>query len=546
MDIFRVTCVAAIAAFQPALALEVPAETAMSRCEALMGMAFPPTALSLPTNGARITSATFVASGAPQNPNGDYCRVLGSVRPVDPSAPDILLQINLPRNWNERALQMGGGGYNGRIPNTLQAPSNGQRNGPTPLATGYITFASDSGHQAASGDDASFGLNDEALANYGGQHIKKARDVAVAAASAYYGQAPRRIYFAGGSTGGREALTAALRWPEAYDGVISNYPTANFIGLRLWGAALAKAIYADNSAGWIPPAMVERIARESMAACDGLDGLADGVVSNMAACRAGSAARIARLACRRPGQADCLTRSQIDRTIRIYHEGYSTAWTSADGIRGYGGYNSLEGVAMNVGEQAAYVNPPQSGPHAHHADRAAQFAKYILARDPKFDVLDLDVQAPGEWLPRLQALAGLVGATPPDYSAFEKRGGKVLLLQGQDDVSVSPIENTRVYQRIVETMGQSRVDGFLRFYLVPGLGHGTGNFQPSWDNLKTLDDWVERGVAPPDMPVARDANPKGEGRERPLCRYPTWARYDGAGPANLATSFRCVTEQHDR
>ncbi len=531
---------ALVAAVGQAVALDVPAADAASRCSGLAGLAVSRNDFSLATGGAGVLIAELVRGGAPQNVNGEYCRVMGAIKPVDPVAPDIRFQLNLPSRWNEKALQIGGGGYNGRIPNTLQAPSNGLRRGPTPLANGYLTFASDSGHQSAEADDASFGLNDEALANFGGQHIKKTRDAAVAIARAYYGQAPRRIYFAGGSTGGREALTAALRWPDAYDGVISNYPTANFLGLRLWGAALARAIYADGSAGWIPPAMVQRIAKEAMAACDGLDGLTDGVVSNMAACRTGSAARIEQLACKSDSQVDCLTRTQIDRTIRIYHEGYTTAWTAPNGIRGYGGYNSLEGVEMNVGVQAAYVNPPQSGPHAHHADRAAQFAKYIMARDPRFDVLDLDVQSPGRWLPRLLELAELVGATSPDFSAFQARGGKVLLLQGQDDVSVSPIENTRLYHRIVDHMGPAKVGSFLRFYLVPGLGHGIGAFQPSWDNLKVLDDWVDRGIAPPDVPVATDANPNGAGRERPLCPYPTWARYDGRGPSGQASSFSCV------
>lgn len=507
------------------------------RCAALAKLIIPAANLSLPSGGAKITEAVSVVAG---ERNGDYCKVMGAVSPIDPTAPDIRFQINLPADWNKKALQMGGGGYNGRIPNTLGPASHGSRTGPTPLGMGYMTLASDSGHQSANGDDAAFGMNDEALANFGGLHIKKTHDVAVAVAQAFYGSEPRRFYFAGGSTGGREALTAAERWPEAYDGVISNYPTANFLGLRLWGAALASSIYPDQSAGWIAPALVKRIADSAREDCDPMDGVKDGLVSNMVACRAGSAARLQKWACRTPGQADCLTPVQIARTIKTYHDGYSVKWTAKDGLNGFGGYNSLEGVEMNLGTQKTYTNPPVSGPAAHHADRAAQFAKFFVARDPDFDLLDLDVQNPGKWLPRLQAISRLVGATSTDWSAFEQRGGKVLLMQGQDDASVSPIENTKTYTRVVARMGQQRVDRFVRFYLVPGQGHGIGDFQLSWDNLQILDAWADKGVSPPVAPVGVDNNRATVGRERPVCRFPTYPRYTGAGSVDRASSYRCV------
>jgi len=151
-----------------------------------------------------------------------------------PHRPGHQLPRNLPTHWNGKALQPGGGGYDGTIPNTTGKTTLGS--GTAPLTLGYMTFADDSGHKAADSNDASFAVNDEALANFGYMHIKKARDVAFEIARARYGKWPKRLYFSGGSTGGREGLTAAQRWPDDYDGILSNYPTANFLGLRLWGS----------------------------------------------------------------------------------------------------------------------------------------------------------------------------------------------------------------------------------------------------------------------------------------------------------------------
>jgi hypothetical protein len=124
-------------------------------------------AISLPTTGADVAAAELVEASAAGNRNGAFCRVMGAIKPVDPKAPKILWQVNLPTRWNGKALQMGGGGYNGSIPDTLGKPTLGLDDIPTPLAQGYITFASDSGHQAPNADDASFATNDEAMLNYG-------------------------------------------------------------------------------------------------------------------------------------------------------------------------------------------------------------------------------------------------------------------------------------------------------------------------------------------------------------------------------------------
>ena len=511
-----------------------------SLCDSMNNVAIGAAQFSYPTTGANITSTTYVTSTTTGNTNGNYCKILGSIHPIDKTAPDINFQLNVPNTWNGKVVQSGGGGYDGNIPNTLGATTLGLTTIPTPLAAGYMTLADDSGHQAADSNDASFAMNDEAMVNFGYMHIKKAHDVAVAIAQIMNGKAPKRFYYQGGSTGGREALTAAMRWPESYDGVLVNYPTANFLGIRLWGVALGRAIYDNNSAGWIPPALVDKIASNAIAKCDALDGVVDGLVSNMAACRAQSDAMIASMMCQNGetgNPTNCITPVQLAKTLNVYHNGFTIPYSFANNVNGYDGYNSNEGITMGIGTSPNYVGVDLV--NAHHVFRADQFFKYFVAKDPNFNILNLDIQNPGVWQNKIVSLSDILGATTPDWSTFANKGGKVLWLQGNDDPSVSPYSNIKVFNTIVAKMGASSVANFMKLYLVPGLAHGGGNFSPVWDNLNALDTWVENGT-PPAAPVVFDGTSTAtKGRSRPLCEYPTWPKYNGAGDINLAASYSC-------
>ncbi len=517
----------------------------VTQCAALTSFILPAGAITLPTSGAKVTSAAYVASGDPANPQSGFCKVMGETMPVDPQAPKIMWQVNLPSSWNGKLLQYGGGGYNGSIPPTTEKTTLGLEVVPTPLEQGYVTFGSDSGHQAPNADDASFGKNDEAMLNYGYMHIRKTLDVARALVERHYARPIKRVYYQGGSTGGREGLTAAFRWPDAYDGILTNYPTANFVGLRLWGARLARAVYDDKSAGWIPPKLVETIAKDAIATCDALDGATDGLISDASGCRKQSATLVEKLACK-AGESgnpeNCLTTAQIDRTLKIYHEGYTLPYQLANGIDSYPGYNSLEGILMQLGSEPQMRSPPVSGPNAHHSSRAFEFLQNFVARDQPLDLLSFDIHNPGKFKDRIVELSGLIGATQTDWSAFANKGGKIIWLQGTDDPSVSPYGNAKLYEAIVAKMGREKAADFVRFYLVPGLAHGGGRFTPTWDNLTALDNWVENGV-PPVSPIVMDATKSDtRGRTRPLCEYPSWPKYKGTGDMSQASSFTCASD----
>src|SRR5213079_2333725 len=195
-------------------------------------------------------------------------------------------EVNLPNSWNRRALQMGGGGYDGTLVNGLGPYTLQPAGRDTPLKQGYVTVGSNGGHRGGPGFDGSFGLDEEALANYGKQSIKKTHDVAMAIVKKAYGRAPERFYFIGGSQGGHEALDAAARYPQDYDGVVAHYPAYNVTMLHFASLNVGRALYAEGGAAWINPKKTKLIGDAVYAKCDGLDGVKDGIISNVAACNA--------------------------------------------------------------------------------------------------------------------------------------------------------------------------------------------------------------------------------------------------------------------
>jgi feruloyl esterase len=465
---------------------------------------------------------------------------------VDPAAPDIRMQVALPTTWNQKALMFGGGGYDGTIPALNSKVPFGPNDAPRPLGRGYATFASDSGHQAPAGFLPSpslygeFLANDEALRNFAGDALKKTRDAAVFVLGRYYDRStPERTYFAGGSTGGREALAVAQRWARDFDGVISVYPAFNAATLDLYFGHMTRQLAAPGA--FPRPAQQVLLYDAVIAACDGLDGLTDGVISDEPACHFDPAV----LRC--PEGQDtgdtCLSDPQIT-AIRAVSSAITFPYPLASGETGYPGFPFLSGADMSTPLLGLGTTAPAT-PMPKTAGYGMQFwdawVKYAVTRDPGYDSLSLDPLAPGRWQDRISQLTALQDVNSTDLRPFARRGGKLLLLHGTADELVSHRATVEYYEGLVQTMGQRRVDAFARFYLVPGADHANraAAFAAGWDSLTALDDWVTTGAAPAD-PVVRDTNP-GATRTRPLCEYPTHPRYVGSGSPDEASSFECVT-----
>src|SRR3954454_1695556 len=256
------------------IAAGVSPASAVVNCTDLASLRIPASEIGLPNGGATITSAQIATVPAdPSNPatTRDYCKVLGAVAPVDPNAPPVNFEVNLPADWNGKAVQYGGGGLNGVLITGLAPLRDARRDTPVPVARGFATWGTDSGHDNKQlPEPRAFALNDEALVNMAYASYKKTRDVGVRIAAAFYDRAPAKVYYYGGSEGGREALTMAQRFPNDFDGIVSVVPVSNYTGANLMRAKLAQL---QRESGWINPAKVKLIHNAVNATCDKLDAL---------------------------------------------------------------------------------------------------------------------------------------------------------------------------------------------------------------------------------------------------------------------------------
>ena len=517
-----------------------PQAAARQRCSSLQGMAIPRDAIGLPTNAGAVVSTSFVMAADAGNTNGEFCKVLGSIHPVDPTAPDIKFEVNLPSNWNGKLLQLGGGGFDGALVTGLGGVANQMASSPTPLAQGYVTLGSDSGHEGA-GFDATFALNDEALANFGHLQIKKTHDAAMYLIKVRYDTVPEHSYFAGGSQGGHEGFIAAQRYPADYDGVIAQYPAYDITLMHLGSNAFAKALYANHGAGWINPNKVKTLVAAVYAACDGLDGIADGIISNVAACNKAFTMQSVEATLRCAGGRDtgdsCLSDAQIG-AVRAIGSPFSLSVPTAGGLTTYPRWPILEGATFlsnPLGNTATPSLPPAAG-DAFQYKPADATIRYIITRNLTLNTLSFD---PNQWAARIAAVSTILDANSVDLTQFMSKGGKLILMVGAIDDSITPHNTLDYYNRLVSRFGQPALDTFVRFYEIPGFGHGNGVFNAKFDSLGALDGWVVQGRAPGTL-LGTDANSTSQGRTRPLCVYPEWPKYAGTGDVNAASSFTCV------
>lgn len=260
--------------------------TAAESCSALATAVVSKEQIGLPTNGARVTTATLVEATSTLP---EYCQVVGVIAPVDSTKGyDINFRVNFPTAWNYKAMHFGGGGFNGSVvAGTGLAPSAPPGTTP-PLGLGYTTFGSDSGHTSAVG--TTFGSKEESLVNFGYAQLKKTRDVAVQLMTRRYGNVPSMTYWVGSSQGGREGLTVAQRFPADYDGILVRVPVLNFSGLQIQGWRFGQALAKPGAWKYASPYVADAdlklktLSEAALAACDAADGLVDGVIANFRGC----------------------------------------------------------------------------------------------------------------------------------------------------------------------------------------------------------------------------------------------------------------------
>lgn len=442
-----------------------------------------------------------------------HCHVVGSFEHrtgVDGREYAIRFAINLPDDWNGRFLFQGGGGLNGTLQEPLGAQAAG---GESALARGFAVVSTDSGHTGAV-FDASFMADQQAMLNFQYQANAKVTEVARPIVEHYYGAPIGHSYFVGCSTGGREGMIMAQRFPRLFDGIVSGAPAmrtgVSNLALRWVSVELGKA---TNPRDPFTPDEERLIMGALMDRCDALDGQADGLIFNRSACDfdprelACSKAPASGSACLADDKADALARAL--------------------------------GGPVNAAGLPVYV----SFPYDSALDDAAGLPGLLLAGgSPPEGASGADMQSQNVDAEYLEAVAmdEALGTTATQYnvSTFVVEGGKHIFYHGEGDPWFSANDTVRYFERMTEANRNVKpVDDYARLYLVPGMGHCGGGEKTvdTFDLLTPLVDWVETGT-PPGAVVATGRSMPGE--SRPLCPWPEYAHFEGGDPER-AESYSC-------
>lgn len=469
-----------------------------------------------------ITSADLIAATATV---AEHCRIHGVI------LPENRFEVNLPTNWNRRLYMFGNGGFTGE---NLDAPI---RRGysDAALLRGFLTVQTNTGHDAAREPLGSFANNYAKLVDYAFRAVHRTVETAKLLAAAYYDRPAAFSYWDGCSTGGRQGLMEAQRFPDDFDGILAGAPVLNFTDTAInyiwnWQALEGVGLTVDKA---------KTIAKAAYARCDAKDGLTDNLISDPRKCDFDPARDVAQCPAGQDG-ADCLTSAQAGAVTKIYN-----GITRPDGSRYFFGWERGAEVvgaasdgsgAQGSGWQRWFIGvgglASQQTQYGLSFMRYLAFGREVADFDPaKFDFMN-DPARMGE-------IRALLDANNPDLSAFRAHGGKMLQYHGWADTALTPFMSLDYYQRALAANGPG-TEGFYRLFMVPGMAHCRGGVATdSFDGISALVDWVENDTPPARLEAARVVNGKTD-RTRPLCPYPQQAVYSGSGSIDDSANFRCA------
>ena len=500
-------------AFTATVLSPAPLAMAAASCESLAGLRLPDTTVTLaekvPQGGLALLPPGAPAGAQPQRfPNlPEFCRVAATLKPSADS--NIKIEVWLPAaNWNGKFMGVGNGGFSGAI---------GYGAMREPLLRGYAVASTDTGHEGG-GADASWALgHPEKQIDFGYRAVHEMTLKAKAFVAAFYETAPRLSYWNGCSSGGKQGLKEAQRFPDDYNGIIAGAPANNWVHLLTSMMAIAQAVRVDPASA-IPQTKYPLINDAVMAACDQLDGVKDGVLENPQRCRFDPAV----LQCKGAVSDSCLTQPQVAALKKVY----APVRNSRTQSEIYPG--------LPVGSELGWANLPQPfGIGETHF-------KFIVFENPAWDFKTMNFDADVAHAEAVDAKVGQFTATDPDLSAFKRRGGKLLQYHGWNDQQISAQNSVNYRDSVVAKMGGvQQTDDFYRLFMVPGMLHcGGGPGTDRFDSIAALEKWVEGGVAPARLEASHQTNGNVD-RTRPLCPYPQIAVYSGSGSTDATENFSC-------
>jgi feruloyl esterase len=477
---------------------------AATACADLTKLQLPETKITL---AERVPAGEFRAPGVQQPLNVPaLCRVAGTVSPA------INFEVWLPEGvtWNGRFQAVGGGGLAGIISYPAMAEA---------VRGGYASSSTDTGHVST---DTTWMADRQRVIDYGYRAIHEMTVKAKSVIEAHYGRAPEYSYFNGCSTGGRQGLMTAQRYPDDYDGIVSGAPVNRFTQLHMGQLWMAHATLKKPGAA-LTREDLNRVGEAAVAQCDANDGVNDGILADPSSCNFD------------PSKVPGLSAAQIE-ALKLAYQG---AVNPRTGARIYAGLEP-------GGEGTQPGNPGWS--MLMNGQTPFAISTAVLGglgfENPNWDWKTFDFDSDVELIDA--KLYGVLNAVDPDLRDFKNGGGKLIVWHGWNDPGVMPQQTIDYYDSVVKFAskttsgdGVAFTDEYLRLFMLPGVGHcrgGVGPDQVDW--MAALAGWVEKGQ----KPAAITATAMRDGKvamTRPLCPHPQVARYKGRGDTNDAASFEC-------
>lgn len=462
--------------------------------------------------GVTITSATTVGA---TDSVPEHCEIIGKID------PEIGFAVELPTDWNGRFYMVGNGVYAGNIEYAAMEIG---------LSMGYATASTDTGHDTSADPmgalDASFAYNNpEAETDYCYRAVHETAVTAKEIIEAYYGELPSYSYFVGCSTGGRQGLMEALRFPTDFDGIVAGSPALDFSGVQMWGIWNAQALLGDGN---IPAESLPILADAVYEKCDGVDGLVDGLIDDPRNCTFDPATDLP------PGS---FTPAQVEALEQIY-----------------GGVKNSEGelIYPRAPLGAEVFAPGMMGPASGWdmwvistmgpslqlmiGDGFMKYMAFEVDPGPDYDWTTFDFDTDPQ---KMTEISSILDTTDPDLSDFQARGGKIIQYHGWADMALNPFMSVDYYESVLDFMGAEETMDFYRLYMVPGMFHcGGGAGCDIVDWFTALVSWVEGDIAPEGL-IGSHIEGGEVFRTRPLYPYPGVAVYTGSGNIDDAANFSC-------
>lgn len=477
----------------------------ISTCENLTSLSLENTTIE---TSAVVPAGVFKRPGGRNGPPGvirnpepipEHCRVTLVLTPTSDSLINVELWMPM-ENWNSKFMAMGNGGWAGAI--------QGYGDMQTALRRGYSVAATDNGHSAADGPGGMFALgHPEKIVDFAYRSVHDMTVKSKRLINSFYSRPVDYAYFKGCSTGGRQAVMAAQRYPGDFDGIIAGALANRHIHMHTAGSYRGLML-ARNPDKAIPEATAAMVNEAVMAKCDVLG---EGFLNNPEQC----SFDFSTLQCAAGASSEsCLSTAQLEMVEEYY-----------------GGLKNSHGELIFSGQ--ALGNPlPVLRSTIESPRRSPEVVGILAFQDPDYDMNDFDLDRD---MPLIDAATGFVDSVNPDLRAFEAHGAKLLLYAGWNDTAITPVNTVYYYNSVLDEMGPEQ-DDWMRLFMVPGMGHCRGGPGPNtFDSITALEQWREEGIAPSEIMASNPAS----GLSRPLCAYPAAAEYDGSGDINDSGSWSC-------